>query len=147
MIPWAKANLNYTAQALIISAGMLTIPVKQNFSSLPVLLLYISKAAENLWTIYMPKCFKNYIHNHILKKVYIKLHDHWKGQPGFYILGLYSSVEVYTTVIVAGLFWMSNIQHDRYEPTFSCWNTRKSLLLEKSWNIIKFMLYSWMIYV
>ncbi|RDX57738.1 hypothetical protein CR513_62997, partial [Mucuna pruriens] len=25
MIPWAKANLNYTAQALIISAGMVSI--------------------------------------------------------------------------------------------------------------------------
>jgi len=24
MIPWAKANLNYTAQALIISAGMIS---------------------------------------------------------------------------------------------------------------------------
>ena len=29
MIPWAKANLNYTAQALIISAGKLSIPTKK----------------------------------------------------------------------------------------------------------------------
>lgn len=32
MIPWAKANLNYTAQALIISASMLTTTTRQNFA-------------------------------------------------------------------------------------------------------------------
>ena len=36
MVPWAKANLNYTAQALIISSGMLTIPTRLRHYSLPV---------------------------------------------------------------------------------------------------------------
>jgi hypothetical protein len=29
VIPWAKANLNYTAQALIISAGMILISLEE----------------------------------------------------------------------------------------------------------------------